>query len=157
MNNITTIFKTFRIIHVAQLVGMSVFAIATMIIVRMNLTTPVLADVDRSLQVVVVVLSVLMLFIGFRIFKSRIMKIRESKVDGAMRFTQYRSACILWWALIEAPGLLALACFIITANYAFFALGIFHLMVLIMFTPRRENIILLLDLEHDDFKNIKGA
>jgi hypothetical protein len=143
-------FKIFRLIHIVLVIGMTLFAIASLLIVRSRSQALVSEDVDRNLQVVVVLLSLLALYFGFKTFKSRILKMREANDTASSRITAYRSACILWWLLIETPGIISFACFIITGNYAFFALGIFHLMILIMFTPRKENIILLLNLHNGD-------
>jgi len=149
-------FRLFNIIHLAQVLAMACFAIVSVVVVQMQLIEPVTSSLDRLLQLIAVLISVVMLFVGFRLFKSRIMKIREKTVDGPGRLANYRSACIIWWALIEGPGLLSFTCFMLTGNYAFFALGIFHLMILIMFTPKRDNIILLLDLSNKDLQIIEG-
>jgi hypothetical protein len=145
-------FRIFRLIHLTLVVGMSLFAIASLLIVRRSLQPLVTVDVDRNLQIVVVIVSLLALFFGFRTFKNRILKTREANETAEKRISGYRSSCILWWLLIETPGIISFASFIITGNYAFFALGIFHLMILIMFTPRKENIILLLNLQSGELQ-----
>ncbi|RYY16174.1 MAG: hypothetical protein EOO04_27410 [Chitinophagaceae bacterium] len=150
MKKTANFFPAFRLIHLAQVLGLTLFAIATVIIVRKELQEPVDSSVDRTLQVVVVVFAGLMLFFGFKLFKKRIFRIRESNHIAADKIISYRTACIIWWAMIEAPAFLSFTCFMLTGNYAFFALGIFHLMILIMFAPRKDNIILLLNVSSEE-------
>jgi membrane-associated HD superfamily phosphohydrolase len=152
----TNFFQVFRLIHMAQVLGVTIFGIAAIVIVRKRLQAPVDTSVDRTLQVIVVVISGLMLFFGFKLFKNRILQIRESRDVVQKRIDDYRGACILWWIMTTVPALLSFACFILTANYAFFALGIFHLMILIMFSPRRDNIILLLNVSNQELQEING-
>ncbi|RYY10045.1 MAG: hypothetical protein EOO04_37495 [Chitinophagaceae bacterium] len=150
MNSTPTNFKIFRILHLALATGMGLFAVASFLLVRMR-TEPFLdVEADRALQLIVVTIALLALYFGFRLFKNRILKIRKANESAEKRLTDYRTACITWWLLIEIPGVLAFTCFLLTGNHAFFALGIFHLMILIMFTPRRDNILLLLNLKQED-------
>ena len=148
-------FQVFRLIHFAQVFGVTLFGIATLIMVRKELQEPVESSIDRTLQVIVVVFSGLMLFFGFKLFKNRILTIRESLINAKKRIADYRTACIVWWVMIEVPALISFACFMITRNYAFFALGIFHLMILIMFAPRKDNIILLLNVSNQELQEIE--
>ena len=148
-------FQVFRLLHLAQVSGVTIFGIASLIIVRKALQEPVESSVDRTLQVIVVVFAGLMLFFGFKFFKNKVLKIRESGISAEKRITDYRTACIVWWVMIELPALISFACFMITANYAFFALGIFHLMILIMFAPRKDNIILLLNISNQELQEIE--
>ncbi|HTE23049.1 hypothetical protein [Flavitalea sp.] len=155
MKTRTNFFQVFRLIHLAQVLVVTIFGIATLIIVRKELQEPVESSVDRALQVIVVVFSGLMLFFGFKLFKNRILKIRESRINAEKRIADYRTACMVWWVMIEVPALISFACFMITGNYAFFALGIFHLMILIMFAPRKDNIILLLNVSSQELQEIE--
>ncbi|HTF29664.1 MAG TPA: hypothetical protein VK625_12515 [Flavitalea sp.] len=155
MNKGSHIFKEFRLIHLAIILGLVIFCIVSIVMVQLRLKSPVGLSVDRILQVVVIIFSVALLFAGFRYFKNTIMKIRGFKHDAEKRIADYRSACIIWWAMIDAPALLALVCFLITGNYAFFAVAFCHLIVLIFFMPKRENIILLLNLSSQELQRLE--
>ena len=155
MKTRTNFFQLFRLIHLAQVLGITVFGIAALIIVRKEIQEPVETSINRTLQVIVVVFAGLMLFFGFKLFKNKVLKIRESRINVEKRIADYRTACIIWWVMIEVPALISFACFVITHNYAFFALGIFHLMILIMFAPRKDNIILLLNVSNQELQEIE--
>jgi len=155
MNKGSHIFKEFRLIHLAIILGLVIFCIVSIVMVQLKLKSPVALSVDRILQLVVIIFSAALLFAGFRYFKNAIMKIRSFKHDAEKRIADYRSACIVWWAMIDAPALLALVCFLITGNYAFFAVAFCHLIVLILFMPKRENIILLLNLSSQELQQLE--
>ena len=105
---------------------------------------------DRLLQVIAIVFSISSLLIGFRLFKNKVLAIRHTTDLPIVKLGHYQTACIIWWALLEAPGLFALVCFILTGNYAFFALAIFHLLILGVFMPKKENLRVLLDIRDGD-------
>jgi hypothetical protein len=149
-------FNVIKIVHIGLLVGMAMFNIVSLIIVLQG--APVIADepMQRNLQVGCVLLSAVLLIGGFKIFKKRIMAARNSSESGEKRMEMYRAACIMWWAMIEAPGIVAGIGFIISGNFAFFALAIFHLMAILVFAPRKANITLFLNLNSDEVARLEG-
>jgi hypothetical protein len=154
MNKTPQAFKAFRLIHLALVGGLVLFGIIAIIIVRDQPADRISEDVNRALQLATVLISLITLFVGFRMFKSKLLNLHMDKGNPRQRVANYRGASIAWWAMIEAPGLLALGSFVITGNYAFFALGVFHLMLLLMFTPRWDNIVLLLSLTPEDIQQL---
>jgi hypothetical protein len=150
-------FTTLKILHTALLAGVFFLSLASVFLVaRGEVTMPADRSMDRTLQVVAVVLSGGALLIGFRLFKKKIMDIRNSTEAGSIKLIRYRTACVIWWAFIEAPALFSIVCFLLTGNYAFFALAFFHVIVLAVFMPRKDNIILLLNLRSDEFSKLEG-
>ncbi|RYY09752.1 MAG: hypothetical protein EOO04_37925 [Chitinophagaceae bacterium] len=139
-------FKIFRLTHGSIVFGIVLFSIASILLVEKGLVDTVDISLDRTLQLIVVVIALAMVLGGFRLFKSRIMKIRNSNDPEDKRIENYRSACITWWAMLDIPALFSLVCFILTGNYAFFAVSVFLLLIIIAFMPRKENVILLLNL-----------
>jgi hypothetical protein len=149
-------FNVIKIVHIGLLVGMAMFDIVSLIIVLQG--APVIADepMQRNLQVGCVLLSAVLLIGGFKIFKKRIMAARNSSESGEKRMEMYRAACIMWWAMIEAPGIVAGIGFIISGNFAFFALAIFHLMAMLVFAPKKANIALFLNLNSGEVARLEG-
>jgi hypothetical protein len=149
-------FKVLRILHTALLLGMIMFNIVALIVVqKMRLAAD--ESLQRALQVACILVSAASLIAGFNIFKKKMLAARNDPGPGEQRMDLYRAACILWWALIEAPGLLAVAGFMLTHNYAFLALSLFHVACLWVFTPRKANIIVLLSLNADEVARLEGA
>jgi hypothetical protein len=149
-------FTTLRTIHIALLAGMIAFAIVSLILVNTGFAAVVDDSTQRILQVVCILLSALALFAGFKFFKKKIFVARNSMDAGEKRMELYRAACILWWAMIEGPGIFAGIAFVLSGNYAFFALAVFHMLVLLTFAPRKSNIILFLNLSNDEVARLEG-
>lgn len=150
-------FKLLKIIHLALLLGLFVLIGASLFIVLRRLGTVQDESLQRTLQVVCIIVSLGCMLPGFNIFKRKILAARNNSQSADKRMEQYRSACITWWAMIEGPGLLAAMSFLLTGNFAFFALAIVHLLVLFVFTPRKGNIILFLNLNNKEVKLLEGA
>jgi hypothetical protein len=151
-------FTVLKILHIALLIGMAIFGVTAILVVQLVQPAPTAADdsFQRNFQVVCVLLSALSLIGGFKLFKKKIFAARNSLEPGEKRMELYRSACILWWAMIEGPGIVAGIGFILSGNYAFFALAVFHLLALLAFSPRKANIILFLNLSSDEVARIEG-
>lgn len=150
-------FKVLRILHTALLIGMAMFNIVALVVVQKGVVPAAGESFQRIFQLVCILVSGGLLLPGFNIFKKKMLAARNDPGPGEQRMDLYRAACILWWAMIEGPGLLAVAGFIVTHNYAFLVLALFHLAVLWVFTPRKANIVVLLNLNADEVARLEGA
>src|SRR5687767_12410315 len=150
MNQRIDSFRVLRILHLSMLAGTCLFAIIALIITKRNISAMVDETSGRTLQIAAVVFSLAMLFIGFNLFKRKIMAARNLNGSAEERMMQYRAACVIWWAMIEMPGLFAIICYILTTNLSFFFLAIFHILILLVFMPRKENISLLLNFNGEE-------
>lgn len=149
-------FKALKTLHFALFTGMTMFAVISLV-VRMNgFSSATGESFERTFQVVCVIVSAACLFTGFNIFKRKILAARNSIAPGEQRMDLYRAACIMWWALVEGPGLLATVGYLLTGNEAFLALAIFHIVILLAFMPRKQNIILLLNLNAAEVRQLEG-
>ncbi len=150
-------FNQLKIIHIAVLISMVMFNVVALVLMLQGLTGLVDESFQRILQAVCILLSFLFIILGFKVFKKKIFAARNSIEPGEKRMELYRSACIMWWAMIEGPGIIAGIGFIISGNYAFFALAILHLLILLAFTPRKANIILFLNLNSEETGRLEGG
>lgn len=149
-------FKALKIVHLAIAAGLLLFAAIILLLFQTGQVKAMDTSLERTLQVVTVVVSLGSLFIGFNLFKRKMMEARNSTAPGETRMNLYRTACIIWWAMIEGPGLLAVVAFFIAGNYAFIALAGFHILLLFFFMPRKENIIVLLNLNSKEVAQLEG-
>jgi hypothetical protein len=150
-------FKVLKVLHTALLIGMIIFSLIAIVLVQRNLVPASGGEtLERTLQVVCILVSGVMLLGGFNLFKKKMMVARNDTGPGEQRMDLYRAACILWWAMIEGPGLLAIIAYILTHNFAFFALGVFHIACLFVFSPRKANIVVLLNLSEAEVARLEG-
>ena len=149
-------FNVLRLLHVSLLIGMTMFNIVSLVVVQQGIVKPADESFQRIFQIVCVLVSATLLIAGFKIFKKKIFAARNDLGPGEQRMDLYRAACILWWAMIEGPGILAVVGFILTHNYAFFVLAVFHVLALLAFAPRKANIILFLNLNSEEVGRLEG-
>jgi hypothetical protein len=149
-------FKILKTLHLALLGGMIAFAIISLILTQKGFTAGMDESFERIFQIVCVIASLSCLVIGFNLFKRKMMAARNSLEPGEKRMELYRAACIMWWALIEGPGILATIGYLLTGNFAFIALAIFHILILGAFMPRKQNIIVLLNLNGTEVAKLEG-
>jgi len=148
-------FQVLKILHLAMLAGFTLLTVAILIIMRVSPNTTRDESYERILQIVTVVISVATLLIGFNLFRRKIIELHNSRDTAEKRMEQYKTALIRWWAMIEGPGLLAAIGLFLTGNYAFLALAVFHIAILAFFMPRKENIIMLLNLNSEEVARLE--
>lgn len=149
-------FRNLKIVHTAILCGLAFFAIISLVIPRQDMGQDADKSFEQILQAIAAVISLLSLLVGFNIFKKQLLAARNDGGSAATRMAIYRSACITWWAIIDGPGIFSIIGFILTGNYIFLALAVFHLALLAVFMPRRDNIILLLNLTSEEVQKLEG-
>lgn len=151
-------FKSLKILHKALLSGLGLMILVILAVTYMN---PQFKSEDKTLetalQAVAAVISIGALLAGFNIFKKRLVDARNINAPAEKRFEMYRSACIIWWALLEGPGLFACIAYFLTGNYVFVVLALFHWGMLAVFSPRKDNIVLILNLTSDDVQKLDGT
>lgn len=154
----TGYFAALKMIHRLLLMGLSFFGALSLVLVATRSFPAVLdAASDRMMQVVAVLLSVGMVVVGFNIFRKKILSTRDLTGTAEEKVTDYRKSCLVWWAMLEGPGLFAFVCFLLTGNYAFFALGCAHIVAIFLFTPRKENIAVLLRLSSEEVSRLEQS
>lgn len=146
-------FKAFKTLHLAVAGTMLAAVLVLAFIPPGRVGDP---SLDRTLQAVSVLLSAGIIWIGFNLFKRNMLAARNSTEPGVVRLSKYRTACFIWWAMIEGPGLFAAVCYFLTGNYAFIALAGFHLLLLLLFRPRKANIVVLLKLSEQEVAVLEG-
>lgn len=146
-------FRALRILHLGLLIGLLLFSAIAVFLKSTNQFEDT-ESLDRPLQVVVILISVPLLVIGFRIFRRKMMEARQMNDIARKRFEYYTSACIVWWAMIEVPAIFAIIAFLLTGNYAFMFLAAFHVLLLLLFMPRKENITVLLNMSSEEMNEL---
>lgn len=139
-----------------MLTGLALFGVISCLGLEQGFNTVDDEIFNRMFQGVAILVSICMLAIGFNIFKKKILLVRAANGSAKGRMAHYRSACIMWWAMIEGPGLVAFTGYLLTANLSFFILGILHILILLFFYPRKDNIIVLLHLNPEEVSQLEG-
>jgi hypothetical protein len=149
-------FKLLKTIHLVIVTSITGFLVLIYVLLKRGALHAGAPSMERTLQVTAILLSVVLFVIGLNLFKRAIVKARNSNQGGVGRFQLYRKACITWWAMIEAPGLFSIVCFALTGSYAFLVFAAAHILALIVFMPRKENIAILLNLSSQEVDQLEG-
>lgn len=146
MENNSAIFKKLKQQHTIFLLLLLFVLAGGIAYVSMTGAITNNAGLNRILQVVAVADTIAGLLLGFNLFKKKLLQARNSEGSEPLRLGMYSSACLLWWVMIFSPGLAAAVFFVITGDYSFVAMAVVHLLVLLAFMPRKDNIVVLLRL-----------
>lgn len=146
----TGTFKGMQIIHRAMLLGIILFAAIAFFLTYSGNFPPLLQQYDQGLQVAAIVLSLAGFFIGNALFKKKIFQIRSSSDSLSNKFSLYRSASLLQWALLEGPALFTIICFLLVGNYAFLALAGALMILFSINTPTKIKMAMLLQITEEE-------
>lgn len=147
--------KSLKNLHTSLVMGLFLFAVSTLFVAGAEPFRIENETFDRIVQVIASVFSIAAIILGFNIFKKSLIRIRKRNVPGIQRMDQYRKACIIWWAVIIAPAFFAALCYAATDKLSFFFLSCLHILILFLFRPNTDNIILLLNLNSDDISQLQ--
>lgn len=149
-------FKALNILHKTLLTGQIIFMAVVVVAAYSKMQLPVVSEeMGRILQVIVLLLAAGGFFAGSALFKKQLLKIREMQIATVKeKFTVYRSACILQWALLEGPCLFSIICFFLTGNYAFIALTTVLILLFTMLGPAKLKIALQLGISEEELADL---
>lgn len=143
-------FKSLQLVHKAMLAGQVVVLLAA-IFIHQQQGEAFAPELNKTLQVLAIILGAVCVFAGSRLQSSRIQGLREASKGAAERIASYRTGAIIQWALTEAPAIFSLVCFIITGNYAFIALSAALILYFaIALNPSRTRMSILLQVREEE-------
>ena len=147
--------KQIRIIHFSLIAGVTVF-LAVSIYLNMSETLQLQYDAEFSniLFLITAAMTVVMLPLGYIIFRRQIMAVDKNKSPGEL-MAIYKSAYIVKMGLIEAPAFFSIVVFLLTGNQWLLIQIIAVLLVMIINRPTAEKIVTELGLERSQIKVIQ--
>jgi hypothetical protein len=146
--------KSLQIIHKAMMAGVIILTVLLVLLISSNHLTALLPQYNQPLQLVVLAMAAAGFFIGNSIVKKAIAKVRKDGLDINNKWMIYRQACLIQWALLEAPAILALVFFLLTGNYAFVALAVTLILVMGLTAPTKLKVAMLLQLSQAEIDEL---
>ena len=146
--------KILNILHKTLLMGQILFAAGCIYLVYTKTMLPPAKELDKVLQVAALILTVAGVYAGFAVFKKKLMRIRDIQTDTAKKFSIYRSASLLQWALLEAPFIFCIISFFLTGNYAFVALAVVIIFLFVMTAPSKIKVLLQLQISEPELDEL---
>jgi type IV secretory pathway VirB2 component (pilin) len=147
-------FKVFSILHKGLMMGQILFAGICSYLVYTNTVLPAAKELDKTLQVVALIITAGGIYAGMAFFKKRLITIRAMQADAKEKFALYRTACLIQWALLEGPSVFCTIGFFLTGNYAFLALVLVILFIFVMTAPAKLKIQLQLQISEAEMEDL---
>jgi hypothetical protein len=147
-------FKILSILHKGLMMGQILFSAICIYLVYTNTILPAAKELDKTLQVVALIITAGGIYAGMTFFKKKLITIRAMQADAKEKFALYRTACLIQWALLEGPSVFCTICFFLTGNYAFLALVLVILFIFTMTTPSKLKIQLQLQISETELEDL---
>lgn len=149
----TNAYKSLQIIFYALLAGQVLFLLIAIFLVKEKIFTSARNDLENIFLPLVVILALLCMISGSRIFKARMQKLGDTR-SITERLSEYRAICLVRWALLEGPCLFAIICFLLTANYLFVLIAILLLFFFCIISPVKTKVAMDMGISTDELDSI---
>lgn len=144
-------FAFLRIIHLALLAGQVLFSGVVFYLVYAKIMLPSLQEQDKTFQLSAIAIAVIAYYSGNYLFKRKMLQLKENvNTTISEKFVQYRTTCLIQWALLEAATLFCGISFLLVGNYAFLALGGVLILWFALLAPNKTKIALQLGIGLDE-------
>ncbi len=150
-----TAFATLSLMHKALLAGQIIFSVVMFILVQQKIFEPVLTKHEKIMQVIALIFAALSLFIGASFFKKKLALINDNMViDAKAKLSQYQSASLVQWSLLEAAILVCGISYLLAGNYAFLVLAAVLILYFAMLIPVKTKIAAQLNLQTSELDEL---
>lgn len=148
-------FATLKILHIAMLVAQIFFSAVFFYLAYSKTVEPSLQAEDKIFQLVAIALAAIAFFAGNYLFKRKMQQLKDDTLASLKdKFVQYRTACLVQWALLEAATFFSGISFLFTGNYAFLALAAVLILLFALLAPNKTKIALQLGVGLDDVNEL---
>lgn len=142
------------ILHKGLLMGQLLFSGICIYLLYTNTILPAAKELDKTLQVVALIITAGGVFAGIAFFKKKLLLIRAMQAAAKEKFALYRTACLIQWALLEGPSIFCTICFFLTGNYAFLGLVLVILFIFGMTAPSKLKMQLQLQISEAELEDL---
>jgi hypothetical protein len=149
----TNAFKSLQTIFYALLCGQILFLLVAFFLIKKDIFIASKKDLENIFLPVLVIVALLCMVSGNKIFKARLQKLSSVNPITA-RFSEYRAASLVRWALLEGPCLFAIICFMLTANYFFILIAILILFFFGSTVPAKNKVANDMGISTDELDSI---
>lgn len=139
-----------------MLAGQVLFLVLVLYLTFSHYIKPVGRNMDKTLQVLVLVIGFAAIYGGIRIFKNQLEKINQLQPLLTEKANLYRAANITQWALAEGATLFSIIAFYLTGNYALAVLAAVLIAYFTMLAPSKLKATLHLSLNEAEVAELEG-
>ncbi|RYF89505.1 MAG: hypothetical protein EOO03_05895 [Chitinophagaceae bacterium] len=146
--------KALSVLHFSLFVGQIMFAgIAAYFIYSKSFNPPFWeAGIRMGIIAGLAAFSWGLALLAFNLFKKKVEKIRMNGDGVTDKLTAYRAGSIIRWAMLEAPVLLTIVCFLVTGEYYLLIIVAVLLMVFYYTKPSTSKVAQELGISEEEVK-----
>jgi len=126
-------------IYYSLVTGLLIFFIVLMVLIQGKHSSTA-KEVDTIFTIIVPVFGLMMMFISRMIYNQMLAKF-DVNVALQQKITNYRTAKIISWAMIEGACFFALVATMLTSNYLYVAVFVFLFGYFFLMKPSKESLI----------------
>ena len=126
-------------IYYSLVTGLLIFFIVLMVLIQGKHSSTA-KEVDTIFTIIVPVFGLMMMFISRMIYNQMLAKF-DVNVALQQKITNYRTAKIISWAIIEGACFFALVATMLTSNYLYVAVFVFLFGYFFLMKPSKESLI----------------
>jgi len=135
-------------IYYSLVTGLLIFFIVLMVLIQGKHSSTA-KEVDTIFTIIVPVFGLMMMFISRMIYNQMLAKF-DVNVALQQKITNYRTAKIISWAIIEGACFFALVATMLTSNYLYVAVFVFLFGYFFLMKPSKESLIRDMNLNSDE-------
>ncbi len=133
-------YKALKVLFAALLAGQSIFAVLSVYFAMQRKLELHRHDLDNVFLIVLAIVATICVLAGNKIFKQKTESLKNQQRPLTERFSEYRTASIIRWALLEGPCLFGIICLMLTANYYFLIVISILLLLFISTAPKKNKV-----------------
>jgi hypothetical protein len=135
-------------IYYSLVTGLLIFFIVVMVLIQ-DTDPSTGKDIDNIFTIIVPVFGLMMMFVSRMIYYQMLTKF-DVNITLLKKITNYRTAKIISWAIIESACFLALVTTMLTSNYLYVAVFLFLFGYFFLMKPSKESLIRDMHLNSDE-------
>ncbi|MEO6488498.1 MAG: hypothetical protein ABIO04_01045 [Ferruginibacter sp.] len=132
-------YKSLQVVYFSLLAGQILFILIAVYLITKNLFTVSKPELENIFMPVLVIVAFICIISGNRIYKARVSRLKDVN-PIASKFVEYRAVTLLRWALLEAPCLFAIICYLLTSNFLFLVVAALLLFIFVSTAPIKNKV-----------------
>lgn len=147
--------KSISILHLALLIGQFLFGIIILLLVHsIGDRTSRLKGIDQPLLILCLFLGVAACLGGTFLFRKKLDQINQDGKEIHKKLTDYRSASITRWAILESSILFSIIIFFITGKYLIISISLILIIFFASLRPTEKKITSDLNISEQEIDNL---
>lgn len=153
LKNINGTYRALRILHIALLAGMVMFAGVIYFISRDIIPAP-MEQLQKDALIAALAVAIICLSVSSFLWRKDIVRIQQESLTLTEKFEIYRKSAVRRYALSEAPGMFSIVCYFMTQDSRILIVTLLMILHLASLMPTSAKIALQLGESAEDIEKL---